>query len=144
MEELCIKTQNGGFRWCHNQEDYQKELVKGGSPITFLQYLEGTKKEAEEELTDLLHIENCVKWYEAVDSAEEWTGFASFNDLVSFIENDRDTIEYKQNTIDLAITNLDDLISRLQNYKETLNEVSDRLNFIQSRVEDIEEEKSEA
>ena len=144
MEELCVKFKSGAFRWCHGQGDYQSHLAKGAERITFLQYLEGTKKEAEEELTDILHIENCVNWYEAVDSAEEWTGFSSFDDLVSFIESDKDTIEYKQNTINSAITNLDDLISKLQKYRETLDEVSDRLKFIQNRIEDIEEEKSEA
>ena len=142
--EMCVVTKNGGFRWCHSQEEYQSHLANGGKPITFLEYLEGTKKEAEEEITDLLHIENCVEWYEAVDSAEDWTGFANFDDLSSFIENDKETIEYKQSTINSAITNLNDLIRKLNNYKETLDEVSDRLDFIQSRIEDIEEEKSEA
>ena len=143
MEELCVRTESGACRWCHNEEEYQKLLANGGKPIGFLEYLEGTKKEAEEELTDLLHIENCVEWYEAVDSAEEWTGFANFDDLASYIEKDEESVESKQNTVDFAIGNLETLIRKLKNYKETLEEVSNRLEFIQLRIEDIEEEKSE-
>lgn len=143
MRELCVKTVGGAFRWCYNEEEYQKYLSNGGEPITFLQYLEGTKEEAEEELNDLLKMENCVEWEEAVDSAEEWTGFKNLDDLISFIESE-ETTEFKQNTVDLAITNLDVLIKQLQKYKETLEEVSDCLGTIQTREEDIKEEKEEA
>lgn len=143
MRELCVKTVGGAFRWCYNEEEYQKHLSNGAESITFLQYLEGTKKEAEEELNDFLKMENCVGWYEAADSAEEWTGFKSLDDLTSFIESE-ETTKYKQDTVDLAITNLDDLIHRLQEYKETLEGVSDCLETIRTREEDIEEEKEEA
>lgn len=142
MKELCVETMGGAFRWCYDQEEYEKHLSKGAKPITFLQYLEGTKKEAEEELSDLLKIENCTGWYEAVDSAEEWTGFKNLDDLTSFIESE-ETIKYKQNTVNLAITNLDDLINKLQEYRQTLNEVSDCLDTIQVREKDIREELEE-
>ena len=140
MKELCVETMGGAFRWCYDQEEFQKYLSKGAKPITFLQYLEGTKKEAEEELNDLLKIENCAGWEEAVDSAEEWTGFKNLDDLISFIKGE-ETTEFKQNTVDLAITNLDELLEQLQKYKERLEEVSDCLDTIQTREKDIEEEK---
>lgn len=142
MRELCVKIVSGGCRWCHNQTDYEKHLLEGAKPITFLQYLEETKKETEEELQYHLSIEKCAGWYEAVDSAKEWTGFANFDELVSFVKSE-ETTKYKKDTVNLAIGDLDELITKLQEYKETLEKVSDCLETIQTREEDIQEETEE-
>ena len=142
MKEMCVKTLGGGFRWCYNEEEYQKYLSNGAESITFLQYLEGTKKETEEDLKYFLSIENCVNWEEAVDSAEEWTGFKNLDSLISFVESEEAT-KYKKDTIDFAIGNLDDLIIKLQAYRERLDEISDCLDTIQTREKDIQEEMEE-